>query len=145
MDITTKACGKRDVLEDSLFRAGLLILAAGSVGMALYFGVILNRFEMPQCVFSSWFRIYCPGCGGTRAVEALLHGHVLESVWYHPLVLYTVIVFGGFMLTQGLERLGVRGIRGWKYHDWHLYGAVIVLVCNFLIKNLLRWIWGITI
>lgn len=121
------------------------MLAAGSAGVALYFGVILKRFKMPSCVFSSWLRIYCPGCGGTRAVEALLHGHVLESVWYHPLVLYTVIVFGGFMLTQGLERLGVKWVRGWKYHNWHLYGAVIVLVCNFLVKNLLRWIWGVTI
>lgn len=121
------------------------MLAAGSAGIALYFGVILKRFKMPPCVFSSWLRIYCPGCGGTRAVDALLHGHVLESVWYHPLVLYTVIIFGGFMLTQGLERLGVRWVRGWKYHNWHLYGAVIVLVCNFLVKNLLRWIWGVTI
>lgn len=144
MDIT-KADKKQTVLEDSLFQAGLVILAAGGAGVAFYFGVILKRFEMPSCVFSSWLRIYCPGCGGTRAVEALLHGRILESAWYHPLVLYTVIIFGGFMLTQGLERLGVRGVRGWKYHDWHLYGAVIVLVCNFLIKNLLRWIWGVTI
>lgn len=145
MDIITKADGKQAVLEDRLFQVGLVMLAVGSAGLAIYFGVMLERFEMPPCVFASWLRIYCPGCGGTRAVEALLHGHLLESVWYHPLVLYTVIIFGGFMLTQGLERLGVRGVRGWKYHDWHLYGAVIVLVCNFLFKNLLRWIWGVTI
>lgn len=145
MDIITKADGKQAVLEDSLFRAGLIVMAAGSAGLAIYFGVILKQFEMPSCVIASWLQVYCPGCGGTRAVEALLRGHILESVWYHPLVLYTVIIFGGFMLTQGLERLGVRGVRGWKYHDWHLYGAVIVLVCNFLLKNLLRWIWGVTI
>lgn len=78
-------------------------------------------------------------------MEALFRGHPLESAWYHPIVLYTVFVFGGFMLTQSVERLGFRRVRGWRYHDWYLYGAVIVLVCNFLIKNLLRWIWGITI
>ena len=78
-------------------------------------------------------------------MEALFRGHLLESAWYHPIVLYTVFVFGGFMLTQSMERLGFGRVRGWKYHDWHLYGAVIVLVCNFLIKNLLRWVWGITI
>ncbi len=136
---------KQVTLEDNLFKAGLFILAAGCIAAALYFGIILKNFEMPPCVFSTYLRIYCPGCGGTRAVEALFHGHLLESVWYHPIVLYTVLVFGGFMLTQGLERLGVRRVRGWKYNDWQLYGAVIVLVCNFLIKNLLRWIWGITI
>lgn len=100
---------------------------------------------MPPCVFSTYLQVYCPGCGGTRAVEAFLHGRILESVWCHPIVLYTVIVFGGFMLTQSLERLGVRQIRGWRFHDWHLYGAVVVLICNFLLKNLLRWILGITI
>lgn len=145
MAIITKANRKQTLLEDNLFRVGLIALAVGSAGVALYFGVILKQFEMPACVIEAGLQIYCPGCGGTRAVEALLHGHVLESVWYHPLVLYTVIIFGGFMLTQGLERLGIRQVRGWKYHNWHLYGAVIVLVCNFLIKNLLRQIWGITI
>lgn len=136
---------RQATLEDSLYKAGVVVLAAGCVVIPLYFGIILKRFKMPPCVFFTCLRTYCPGCGGTRAVEALLHGHVLESVWYHPLVLYTVIVFGGFMLTQGLERLGVKWVRGWKYHNWHLYGAVIVLVCNFLVKNLLRWIWGVTI
>ncbi len=78
-------------------------------------------------------------------MAALLRGRFLESVWYHPIVPYSVILFGGFMLTQGLARLGVRQIRGWKFHNWYLYGAVVVLVCNFLIKNLLLWVWGITI
>ena len=140
----TKTEDKQTRLEDSLFKTGLVILAAGCAGIALYFGVILDRFEMPPCVLSTYLRIYCPGCGGTRAVDALLHGHVLESVWYHPIVMYTVVIFGGFMLTQSLERLRVRHIKGMKYHDWHLYGALVVLVCNFLVKNLLRWVWGIT-
>lgn len=143
--IIIKTDEKLVILEDCLFKAGLIILAGGCAGVMIYFGVILKKFEMPPCVLSTYLQIYCPGCGGTRAVEALLHGRILESIWYHPIVLYTVIVFGGFMLTQSLERLGVGRIRGWKYHDWHLYGAVVVLVCNFLIKNLLRWIWGVTI
>lgn len=120
-------------------------LAAGSAAAAVYFGVVLEYFKTLPCVFYTCLGIYCPGCGGTRAVAALLRGRFLESVWYHPIVPYSVILFGGFMLTQGLARLGVRQIRGWKFHNWYLYGAVVVLVCNFLIKNLLLWVWGITI
>ncbi|MCM1540093.1 MAG: DUF2752 domain-containing protein [Blautia sp.] len=130
-------------MEDSLFKAGLAALAVGIPAVALYYGVILERFRMPPCVLDTYLHIYCPGCGGTRAVGALLQGNILESVWYHPIVLYTVIIFGGFMLTQSLERLGVKHIRGWKYHDWHLYGALVVVACNFLMKNLLRWVLGI--
>ena len=136
---------KQHTLEDNLFRAGLWITAAVCLGVAFYFEVLLKYVEIPPCVLFTYSHIYCPGCGGTRAVEALVHGHMLESVWYHPIVLYTVLIFGGFMLTQGLERAGIKHIRGWKFHNWQLYGAIVVLVCNFLIKNLLRWILGITI
>ena len=136
---------KQITLEDNLYIIGIIALALCCIAVPLYFGVILKNFEMPPCVFNTYFKIYCPGCGGTRAVGALLHGHILESVWCHPLVLYTVIVFGGFMLTQSLERLGVKYIRGWKFHNWHLFGAVVIILCNFVIKNLLRWIWGIII
>lgn len=136
---------KQSTLEESLYKIGIIALAVCCITMPLYFGVVLRKFEMPPCVLNAYFQIYCPGCGGTRAVEALLHGHILESVWYHPIVLYTVIVFGGFMLTQSLERVGVKHIKGWKFHNWYLYGTVVIVICNFLIKNLLRWILGITI
>lgn len=136
---------KQITLEDSLYKIGFFALVMCCAALSLYFGIILRKFEMPPCVFSAYFRTYCPGCGGTRAVEALLHGHILESVWCHPIVLYTVIVFGGFMLTQSLERFGVRHMKGWKFQNWYLYGAIVIVGCNFLIKNLLRWIWGITI
>lgn len=136
---------KQGTLEDSLFKLGIAASLSGFAAVALYFGVVLKHFSMPPCVLSEVLHIYCPGCGGTRAVEALLRGHILESLWYHPIVLYTVVIFGGFMLTQGMERLGSRHIRGWRFHEWHLYGALVVLGCNFLLKNLLRWIFGITI
>lgn len=136
---------KRHTLEDNLFRTGLFIAAAVCFGTAFYFCILVKYIEIPPCAFSTYLHVYCPGCGGTRAVEALIHGRMLESVWYHPIVLYTVFIFSGFMLTQGLERAGLKHIRGWKFHNWHLYGAIIVLVCNFLFKNLLRWVLGITI
>lgn len=42
------------------------------------------------CVFQSLTGLYCPGCGGTRAVRSLLKGDLLMSFKYHPLVLYTI-------------------------------------------------------
>lgn len=136
---------KQNTLEDSLFKIGLFILALCFIAVPLYFGIILEKIEMPLCVFDTYLQIYCPGCGGTRSMDALFHGQILESVWYHPIVLYMVIVFGGFMLTQSLERLGVKRIKGWKFHNWYLYGGDLIMVCNFLIKNLLRKIFGIII
>ena len=137
-----RSCRSR---EDELFLTGLISLAAGAALWALYY-LWLRRF-IPRipCFFSNVLGIYCPGCGGTRAVYALLHGRLLKAVWCHPLVPYGAVIYGGFMLTQGLHRLGVRYIKPWKFHNWYLYGAMAILVCNFLVKNLLRVVWGVTI
>ncbi len=131
-------------LEDQLFHIGLVLCGAGAGIGVLYHLFIDGRLPYIPCFLSSVMGIYCPGCGGTRAVLALLKGHLLLSVWYHPLVLYAVVIAGGFMITQGLHRFGIQWIHGWKFHSWYLYGAVILIGCNFLIKNMLRLIWGIT-
>lgn len=131
--------------EDELFLTGLVSLAAGVAVWALHHFWLCHFLPKVPCFFSNVLGIYCPGCGGTRAVYALMHGRFLESIWCHPLVFYGAVIGGGFMLTQGLHRLGIKYIKPWKYHDWYLYGAMAVLVCNFLVKNLLRLVWGITI
>ncbi|GLC82568.1 DUF2752 domain-containing protein [Lacrimispora brassicae] len=45
------------------------------------------------CLFHSLTGLYCPGCGGTRAIRSLLRGDLRMSFQYHPLVLYAVFVF----------------------------------------------------
>ena len=47
------------------------------------------------------------------------------------------------MVTQGLDRLGITDGKGWKYHNWYVYGALILVAGNFLVKNALRLVWGI--
>ena len=47
--------------------------------------------QMP-CVFQELTGLYCPGCGGTRALKALMKGDVITSILYHPLILYVVFV-----------------------------------------------------
>uniref|UniRef100_UPI004056F5A2 DUF2752 domain-containing protein n=1 Tax=Acetatifactor sp. TaxID=1872090 RepID=UPI004056F5A2 len=124
-------------VEDELYIIGLWGIALGGIGIVLYFAVIRDFLPPASCVFLKMFGLYCPGCGGTRAVEALLHGRILESLWYHPVVLYTVIVFGGFMLTNTLRRIPNSPVKGWKFHVWHLYGALVIIFLNWILKNIL--------
>lgn len=131
-------------LEDELFRIGLVFLLSGIAALAIYYIWLKPILPQIPCFFSNVWGIYCPGCGGTRAAAALVRGQLIKSFWYHPLVPYSVIIGGGFMLTQGLHRMGIKRIKGWRYHNWYLIGFVILFVCNFLIKNLLRLVWGIT-
>lgn len=53
--------------------------------------MIRTWFKMP-CLFQQMTGLYCPGCGGTRAVRALLAGHPFLSFLYHPVVPYMAVV-----------------------------------------------------
>ena len=53
---------------------------------------ILREGRIP-CLFHELTGFYCPGCGGTRAVLALLAGHPVLSFLYHPLVPYCCLLY----------------------------------------------------
>lgn len=137
---------KQKTLEDWLYVISWIALVIGGIGAGFYLKLVsLPDAPSFPCVMWSALGLYCPGCGGTRAVIALLRGRILQSLWYHPLVLYMVVLYGGFLLTQSLERLQVRGVKGWKFHTWPLYGAVVVLFLNMIIKNVLLLCFHITL
>ena len=128
---------KRKALEDSLYTAGLLFAGRGLVLMILYLKFLVPFLPEGYCFFQRMFGIYCPGCGGTRAVVALLKGQFLRSLWYHPFVMYAVVMFGGFMLTNTLKRLSILPFKGWKFHNWYLWVALSIIIANWLVKNIL--------
>nr|WP_255550807.1 DUF2752 domain-containing protein [Granulicella sp. dw_53] len=39
----------------------------------------------PRCPVYTLFHLQCPGCGATRALAALLHGHLREAFHLNPL------------------------------------------------------------
>ena len=39
----------------------------------------------PPCPIHQFTGLLCPGCGGTRALSALAHGHVLEALRWNAL------------------------------------------------------------
>ncbi len=45
-----------------------------------------SELRLPPCPFRKATGLYCPGCGSTRALWRLLHGDLLGSLRYHPLV-----------------------------------------------------------
>lgn len=134
---------KVKTLEDELFRIGLAALAAAAALAVLYQCVLRKFLPAVPCFFSTVLGIYCPGCGGTRALSALLHGHFLKALWYHPFIPYFAFIYFGFLLTQGLHRVGIKRIKGWRFHYWYLWAGVAILTVNFIVKNILRLRFGI--
>lgn len=106
-------------------------------------GVDLNQLLLP-CAFHTFTGLYCPGCGGTRAVTFLLHGDSIRSLIYHPFVIYGGVLCLWFMVSQTIERLSAHRIAiGMKYRDIYLWAAMILVLLNFVVKNVLLIFWKI--
>jgi hypothetical protein len=70
-------------------RAAVLILAATAAGIAgtvFFFNPSANNFY-PVCQFHRLTGLNCPGCGMTRALYALLHGHFSTALRDNALLL----------------------------------------------------------
>ena len=67
--------------------ANLSVLAGIVIGVVLYKFPPEKYGFYPTCPFYRYAHIYCPGCGATRAVSALLHGRVVRAIRYNFLVI----------------------------------------------------------
>ena len=87
----------------------------------------------------------CPGCGGTRSVRALMHGHIFASIWYHPFVTYGVVMYSVFMVTNTIKKYINHNFHAMRYRNIYLYIWIAILILNFIIKNILLLKFNITL
>ncbi len=55
--------------------------------------------HLPTCPFYAHLHLYCPACGNTRCVKALLRGDILTALRFN----ITPVIFGVFTLLGYLE------------------------------------------
>lgn len=103
----------------------------------------LDWFSLP-CTFRHMTGIYCPGCGATRAVKTLFHGHFLECLMYHPFIFYCAFVYFWFMFSHSLEIICKKVsphkkpfVRGISIKLYFVYLGVVILLGQWLIKNII--------
>ena len=132
-------CKISSVLDKCFYIIGWVCIGiAGIVFLSAKFGLFQKLGGFPPCMFHRLTGYYCPGCGGTRAVIALFRGKILTSLYFHPIVVYTAVLGGWFMLSQTIERLSNGKLQiGLHYRDLYLWIALAIIILNCLIKNLL--------
>lgn len=136
---------KTDKLLDKIFYIiGWICIAIGAIVFGLYRAGVLPTIHMTSCMIHAMTGYYCPGCGGTRATYALLHGKIITSLYYHPIVVYGVVVGGWFMISQTIERISRGKIHiGMHYRDLYLWIALVIAIVNCLVKNLILATTGV--
>ena len=96
--------------------AAILLIAALAAVYAMEPGNTVQRF-MPRCPFHEVTGMHCPGCGGTRAVHALLHGHPLKALRYNAI----------------LFPMGICTLLIWKYPKLQYYKPFTFTVATLFI------------
>lgn len=122
--------------QKSIFYTSL-ILAAALGGLLLL--IKWTGIPVPPCYFHLLTGLYCPGCGGTRAWISLLQGHFLQSLAYHPVVLYGTALYLTYVLRNLLAIFPwTRHVHsGMAFRSLYLYLAVFLILGNWILKNFL--------
>ena len=80
-------------------KANLLAAAMAAGAGVLYFFPPGEHSFYPQCPFYRLTHLYCPGCGATRALAALLHGRLLEAAHFNLFVVALAPIALGYFAT----------------------------------------------
>lgn len=75
--------------------ARILVLAVPAAVLALgalFVWLVLPGLTFPPCPFLAVGHFYCPGCGATRSLAALLRGDILQSLKQNLAVVVLLII-----------------------------------------------------
>jgi len=132
--------------DRAVFYLGLVIAGICASGWFLFPYVngflsskegVLRALSFHECAFKKATGLYCPGCGGTRSVRALLHGHFILSFLYHPFIPYCIIMWILYEGSHLLEILHVPHIKGMKFRTAYVWTGLGIILLNWIVKNIL--------
>ncbi|MDY3918710.1 MAG: DUF2752 domain-containing protein [Candidatus Limivivens sp.] len=107
-------------------------------------GLFSLKGLLPPCLFHVITGGYCPGCGGTRAVEALLQGNLTGALKYHPLVPYLAVLFVWFLISNTVEYLSRGRFRiGMRFRKRYVWIGAVILAVSWIGKNVLYFLYQI--
>jgi len=97
-------------------------------------------FQLPiGCPFKAITGYPCPGCGGTRALIALLHGQIIEAIMINPLSVLLILfaLVAPIWLFIDCYR-GTQSLKKIMKEPWPT--PVLIITVIIILAN---WIWNI--
>lgn len=94
------------------------------------------------CMLLSMFGLYCPGCGGTRAVNYLLHGDFINSFIYHPAVPYATALVACYIFSHTLNILTKGKVKAMLFRPIYFYILIAIIMIQWIVKISMIFING---
>jgi hypothetical protein len=115
---------------NSLRLGANLVLLSGVAGGVLLYRCPPEKYRFyPRCPFFRYVHLYCPGCGATRALAAMLHGRLAEAMHYNLLFVMLLPLLAVFAVVTYWSTM-VNGQIRWlsmpKYGTFLLIGTTAV-------------------
>ena len=99
-------------------------------------------FSIP-CQIHDVLHLYCPGCGGTRAVRALLNFDISRSFLCNPFVLYLIVVFFYYYICMIIDFITKNRYLLFRFKLSTLYLGLVIFLGNCIIRNILAVYYNI--
>lgn len=126
---------KRNLLYFFLMNLGFILLFFLFWGYVALCEALTGRLF---CVFKLLTQSYCPFCGGTRSIGALLHFDFLSALRCNALVVVSAVMLLGYEVKTFLFILQ-RKSSPFSLPRWFLSAYAILVMVFFFGRNLLLW------
>jgi hypothetical protein len=118
-------------------------IAAACLSAAAGAGALLLRFPptqygfYPQCPVYRYLHVLCPGCGSTRALAALLRGHIVEAIRFNAFFVALLPFLVGFAALCCYRAMSEEAFR-WPEPPRNAVGMALAAAVIFTVaRNLL--------
>lgn len=125
-------------MKDNVKKRALLFLVLNFsvLSVSLVYNFLFTKGLVGRCVFLSSFGFYCPGCGGSRSLNALLNFNFWKSFIYYPPILITslILLYVDARLFLSIVKRDENTVK----FNYRLFLIIpISVILQFIIKNLL--------
>ena len=90
--------------------------------------------KISTCIMHTLLHIYCPLCGGTRAMVALCQGKLLLSLSYNPVSAYLTAGFLYFDIVAAL-RIKKGHPTPLSIPKWYWIVGIVIAALVFIVRN----------
>src|SRR6478609_4405557 len=122
----------------------IILIACLSGFIYLFFNSFYSKhIHFSMCIFKNVTGIPCPSCGTTRAIQLILHGNIIESLYMNPfgIIVISLMIIAPFWILYDVISNKDTFLLSYKKAEEIIRTKWITIVLISLV--LLNWIWNI--